>query len=95
MGKFYVFASAVNSGLVWLAIIGVLNAIIGLYYYLTILKVVYLHRSEHEAEPVPVTRPTAMVLLTCVAAILLLGVFSAPWFDWALRAAGSLGTLLY
>jgi NADH-quinone oxidoreductase subunit N len=95
MGKFYVFASAVNSGLVWLAIVGVLNSIIGLYYYLTILKVVYLHRSDREAEPVPVSRPAAMVLVTCIGAILLLGVFSAPWLDWALRAAGSLGTLLF
>jgi len=95
IGKFYVFASAVNSGLVWLAIVGVLNAIIGLYYYLTILKVVYLHRSERDAEPVPVSRPAALVLVTCVAAILMLGIFSAPWLAWAMQAAGSLGTLLF
>ncbi len=95
IGKFYVFASAVNSGLVWLAIVGVLNSIIGLYYYLTILKVVYLHRSERDAVPVPVSRPAALVLVTCIGAILLLGVFSAPWLDWALRAAGSLGSLLF
>src|SRR3989338_8420617 len=52
-GKFFVFAAAVKAGvelgrtaLIWLAIIGVLNAIVGLYYYLTVLKVAYLFRSE-------------------------------------------------
>ncbi len=95
VAKFYVFAAAVDSGLVWLAFIGVINAIIGLYYYLTILKVVYLHRSEHESERVPVTRPAALVLVTCIAAILVLGVSSGPWLAWAMRAAGSLGTVLF
>ncbi len=52
VGKVYVFAAAVESGLIWLAFVGVINAIIGLYYYLTVLKVVYLYRSEHEDRPV-------------------------------------------
>ncbi|NOR89497.1 MAG: NADH-quinone oxidoreductase subunit NuoN, partial [Anaerolineales bacterium] len=42
VAKFYIFAAAVESGWIWLAFVGVLNAIIGLYYYLSILKVVYL-----------------------------------------------------
>ena len=44
VAKFYIFAAAVESGWIWLAFVGVLNAIIGLYYYLSILKVVYLCR---------------------------------------------------
>ena len=90
VGKVYVFAAAVESGLIWLAFVGVINAIIGLYYYLTVLKVVYLYRSEHEDRPVAVPRTYALALIVCVLAILLIGTLSAPWLGWAGQAASSL-----
>lgn len=90
VAKFYVFAAAVQSGLIWLAVLGVLNAIVGLYYYLTILKVVYLYRSEDDDKPIPVPRGAALALGLCSAAIILIGTLSAPWLDWALTSAGNL-----
>ncbi|HSR46553.1 MAG TPA: proton-conducting transporter membrane subunit, partial [Anaerolineales bacterium] len=90
VSKFYVFAAAVESGLVWLAVIGVLNAIIGLYYYMTVLKVVYLHRSPDEDKPIPVTRPYAVALVACMALIVGIGVLSGPWLERAVAVAGSL-----
>ncbi len=89
-GKFYVFAAAIDSRLIWLAVVGVLNAIVGLYYYLTVLKVVYLYRSEKDEIAIPVPRPYRVALVVCIAGIVLLGTVSAPWFNWALRAAGNL-----
>lgn len=89
VAKVYVFAAAVQSGWIWLAFAGVLNAIIGLYYYLIVLKVVYLYRSEDEDKPILVPRPYGIALGLCVAGILLIGVFSGPWLDWALRASAS------
>lgn len=89
-GKFFVFAAAIEAGLVWLAVIGVLNAIVGLYYYLTVLKVVYLYRSERDHERIPVTRPYALALGLCIVGILLMGTVAAPWFDWATVAAQGL-----
>ncbi len=89
-GKFFVFTAAVDAGLVWLAVVGVLNAIIGLYYYLIVLKVVYLYRSERDNERISVPRPYALALWACAAGILLLGTLSAPWFGWASAAAKSL-----
>lgn len=90
VAKFFVFAAAVNAGLVWLAIIGVLNSIVGLYYYMVVLKVVYLFRSEDEDKPVPVTRPYALALTVLVAGIILLGTLFGPWADWSARAASAL-----
>jgi len=90
VAKFFVFAAAVQSGLVWLAVLGVLNAIIGLYYYLTVLKVVYLYRSEHEDKPIALAPPQALALGICVLGIILVGTVSAPWLTWAVQAAGSL-----
>jgi NADH-quinone oxidoreductase subunit N len=90
VGKFLVFAAAVNTGLVWLAIIGVLNAIIGLYYYLIVLKVVYLYRSEDEDQPILLTRPYTIALTMLVIGIILLGTFFGPWADWTTSAAAAL-----
>jgi NADH-quinone oxidoreductase subunit N len=90
VAKVFVFAAAVRSGFVWLAVIGVLNSIIGLYYYLIVLKVVYLYRSEDEDKPVLVTRPYALALTVLVIGIILLGTLFAPWVDWSSSAAAAL-----
>lgn len=90
VGKFYVFAAAVQSGMIWIAVVGIINAIIGLYYYMTVLKVVYLYRSEDEDKPISVPGPYKLALAACVALILLVGVLSGPWLNWSIAAAGSL-----
>lgn len=88
--KFAVFAAAVQAGMVWLAVIGVLNAIVGLYYYLTVLKVVYLYRSEDEDKPLPVSRPYAIGLTALSLLIILIGTVFAPWFSMASSAAAAI-----
>jgi NADH-quinone oxidoreductase subunit N len=90
VAKVYVFAAAVQSGLIWLAVAGILNSIIGLYYYLTVLKVVYLYRSEDEDKPIAVPRGAGVALVACSLAIIVIGTLSAPWLDWALTSARSL-----
>jgi len=89
-GKFYVFQAAVGAGLVRLAIIGVLNAIVGLYYYLTIIKVMFVERTERpEDEADPVILPTASrwALGLTTLGFLFLGIYATPWYDLATRAA--------
>ncbi len=88
--KFAVFAAAVEVNLIWLAVIGVLNSIIGLYYYLTVLKVVYLYRSEEEDKPMPVPGGYALGLLVLCVGILLIGTLFAPWFSFSSGAAAAL-----
>jgi NADH-quinone oxidoreductase subunit N len=88
--KFFVFAAAVNSHLIWLAVAGVLNSIIGLYYYLTVLKVVYLYRSEDEDKPLPISGSYTVALTILVAGIILIGTLFAPWFTWATSAAAAM-----
>ncbi|MBN1665729.1 MAG: NADH-quinone oxidoreductase subunit N [Anaerolineales bacterium] len=90
IAKVIVFAAAVKADLIWLAFIGVLNSIIGLYYYLIVLKVVYLYRSEKDDQPVPLTRPYVIALTVLSAGILLLGVLFAPWLEWTSAAAALL-----
>ncbi|MDR3572642.1 MAG: NADH-quinone oxidoreductase subunit N [Anaerolineaceae bacterium] len=91
-GKLFVFASAIDSHLVWLAIIGIINSVVGLYYYLVVLKVVYLHRSEDEAKPIHFSRSWSTAIVLCVLGIILLGTVFAPWFGLSNGAATALLT---
>jgi NADH-quinone oxidoreductase subunit N len=90
VAKVFVFAAAVQVNMVWLAVVGILNAIIGLYYYLTVLKVVYLYRMDgenEEAHPIPLTRPYAIGLVMLTLGIVLIGTIFAPWFGLSGAAA--------
>jgi NADH-quinone oxidoreductase subunit N len=88
--KFAVFAAAVKSGQIWLAFVGVLNSIVGLYYYLTVLKVVYLFRSDDESKPMPVTGSYSTALVLLVLGIILIGTVFVPWFGVSNLAAAAL-----
>ena len=87
VGKVFVFAAAVDADMVWLAVVGVLNSIVGLYYYLTVLKVIYLYRSDDDDKPLPLPRPYAIALVVLVFGIILVGTLFAPWFDLSNTAA--------
>jgi NADH-quinone oxidoreductase subunit N len=87
VAKVFVFAAAVDANLIWLAVVGVLNSIIGLYYYMTVLKYVYLYRSDDDDKPIPVTRSFKLALVILSLAIVLVGTIFGPWFAWANQAA--------
>ena len=86
IGKLLVFGAAIQQGWVWLALVGIVNSVIGLYYYLTVLKVMYLYRSEDESKPLPVAAGWKTALLVCLVGVIVLGVVLAPWFDIAQAA---------
>jgi NADH-quinone oxidoreductase subunit N len=90
VAKIYVFAAAVESEYVWLAIIGVLNSIVGMYYYLTVLKYVYLYRSDDEEKPLQITRPYAVALTVLTIGIIIIGTVLSPWFNLSNNIAASL-----
>ena len=68
MAKFYVFLSAAQAGLIWLVVIGVINSVIALYYYLRVVFVMYVR--EGDTEPLAVDRPVAVAMSLCVAGVL-------------------------
>jgi NADH-quinone oxidoreductase subunit N len=82
IAKTLVFAAAVESGLVWLAVIGVINAVIALYYYLNVLKYVWLYRQEGDEEPWAEDKVQSTTLMLSVALVLILGIVIAPVLDW-------------
>ncbi len=87
VAKVFVFAAAVQADLIWLAVVGVLNSIVGLYYYLIVLKYVYLYRSDDEDKPLPIPRAYGIALTVLSLGIVLFGTLFAPWFGMSNVAA--------
>ena len=90
MGKFWLFSAAIDSHYYGLAIIGVLNSAISLYYYVRIVVFMYLKKDTSGSEPV--TSPAlAVVLGLAVAATLVLGIYPRVLFEVADASARTLG----
>ena len=95
VGKFYVFAAAYEAGLWWLIIAGVIATAISLYYYLGVIRALYL-RPEFGLRPVVVggSPPRDPLLqsavLVCVGVTIGSFVFVQPLIDLARDAASSL-----
>jgi NADH-quinone oxidoreductase subunit N len=91
MGKFWLFSAAIESGYVWLAVIGVLNSAVSLYYYFRVVVFMYLKEEEIPASPLALSPGLATALVVTVAATVVLGVYPAPLFEFARASAATLG----
>jgi NADH-quinone oxidoreductase subunit N len=90
MGKFWVFGAAIEAGYVWLAVIGVLNSAISLYYYVRVI--VFLWIKDEAVGSTPLLSPAlATVLIVAVIGTLVLGMYPAPLFEFAEASAATLG----
>jgi NADH-quinone oxidoreductase subunit N len=96
VGKFYVFAAAYRHGWTWLVIVGVAATAVSLYYYLGVVRALFMRPSE-ELQLAPVaggSPPPERLLQTAVAAALVLTVGSffavEPLIDGAKHAAGAI-----
>jgi NADH-quinone oxidoreductase subunit N len=90
MGKFWLFSAAIESGYVWLAVIGVLNSAISLYYYLRLVVFMYLKTETSGSKPTT-TPALTFTLAVALAATIALGVYPRLLFDAADRSAHALG----
>lgn len=91
VAKVVVFAAAMQAGWTWLVVVGVLNSIIGLYYYLKVLNEVYHHRNEEtENLPLPITTPQGIALVVLAIGILVIGFLFTPFFNLTGIAATAL-----
>ncbi len=80
-GKFFLFAAAAEQGMYILVLIAVLNTIISLYYYLLVVKAIFVVRSENPIEPIKGDALARFGLVVTVIGILAIGIYS-PIFEW-------------
>jgi NADH-quinone oxidoreductase subunit N len=87
-GKFYIFKAAINSHLLWLAVLMTINTTIGAYYYLRVIVVMYMREPSAEAAAAaPVGFPLAVNVVLAVTAIgtILFGVMPNPVLNFILQ----------
>jgi NADH-quinone oxidoreductase subunit N len=89
-GKFYIFRAAIfgGGGLYWLSVIGLLNSVVGAYYYLRVIVYMYM-REPAPGAPIAVPMRSgyvAFALLACAILVLALGIFPGSSLDLALHA---------
>jgi NADH-quinone oxidoreductase subunit N len=92
MGKFYLFGAAIEAGYVWLAVIGVLNSAISLYYYFRVVVFMWI-KTETIGSRVTIAPALAVALTLALVATLFFGVYPKALFDFADASARTLGSL--
>jgi NADH-quinone oxidoreductase subunit N len=87
-GKLYIFKAAVNSHLLWLAVLMAINSVIGAYYYFRLIVVMYMREPSAEAAVLgPVRFPigVSVVLVVTFAGTILFGVYPNPILNFILQ----------
>lgn len=75
VGKWYVFLSAVDAGLVWLAVLGVVTSVFGAYYYLRVVVAMFLQEGPATIATPRLPRSLTVALVIAMLGTLILGVF--------------------
>ena len=83
-GKFFLFAAAAKQGLYILVLIAVLNTIISLYYYLLVVKAMFLNRSDQPIAYFKSDFYSKIGLAICIAGIIIIG-FTSPVYEFILN----------
>lgn len=74
-GKFYLFSAAVQSGLIWLTVIGVMNSLVSVYFYLRVIKVSYFDTAEEDFPRVNLSPSIIAALAITLIGTIGLGLF--------------------
>jgi NADH-quinone oxidoreductase subunit N len=85
IGKLYIFVAAVKEGLYTLITVGLINIVISMYYYLVVVKKMYIIE-PHDPSPVTVSGPMKAVIYVGLAGTLIIGIYPQPVIEWVVAA---------
>ncbi|MQG38581.1 MAG: NADH-quinone oxidoreductase subunit N [SAR202 cluster bacterium] len=85
MGKFYLFTVAIDHGMTWLVVIGVINSVVSAYYYLRIVKSLYSNKQQNYNN-IPIKKGISVVAILCTIGIIVLGVYPGYFIGLAEEA---------
>lgn len=83
VGKFYIFSAAVKAGYIGLAIIGVLNSALSVYFYLRVTVMMYMRNPEKEFAGLPLSPAMAIALIIAVFGTLQMGITPSHYLNLA------------
>lgn len=90
IGKLYLFIALVDANMITVAVIALLNTVISLYYYVRVLKAMFLVKTEKQIN-VPLTPLNYIVILLLIAPVLILGIYFTPLVNIAKESVQLLG----
>lgn len=91
IGKLYIFAALIRANLIWLAIVGVLNSVVSLYYYVRIFRNMFLRDAEGRAEPLTFEFSNTFILLVLLVPTIALGLYFGPLVEFAQYSVAMFG----
>ncbi|MBI3586662.1 MAG: NADH-quinone oxidoreductase subunit N [Ignavibacteriales bacterium] len=83
IGKLFLFAALLDARWVWLAVVGALNSVVSLYYYVRVVRNMFLRDPEGSTEPIRFSFPQMAILLLLLVPTLLFGLFYSPIVELA------------
>jgi NADH-quinone oxidoreductase subunit N len=83
IAKLYLFIALVDANMIGVAVIALLNSVVSLYYYVRILKHMFLSKPEKEPHTIPSSFVTKLFVLILVIPVLVFGVYFGPLLDIA------------
>lgn len=96
VGKFYLFSALIKGGSAyyWLAVVGIINSVISLYYYARVLRAMFFERGEGTVStPLRISPYYVTLLVVLIIPTILLGVYWAPLADFATHSVEFLKAL--
>ncbi|MCL5991369.1 MAG: NADH-quinone oxidoreductase subunit N, partial [Bacteroidetes bacterium] len=88
IGKWYLFIAVLNSNYIWLAVVGVLNSVVSLFYYAKVIRNMFLRGVDLEHEPMAFSPMSIIMLLLLAIPTLVLGIWYGPILDWTNKSVG-------
>ncbi|MFZ1803091.1 MAG: proton-conducting transporter membrane subunit, partial [Nitrospira sp.] len=85
IGKLYIFVAAIKEGLYTLIVVGLINIVISMYYYLIVVKQMYINEPI-DPSPIAISGPMKTVIYVGLAGTLVIGIYPQPFTDWVVSA---------
>jgi NADH-quinone oxidoreductase subunit N len=88
IGKLQIFTAVLNSELYWLALIGIINSVVSLFYYAKVFRNMFVRGMDDNKEAFEFHPMAYVLLMVFVIPVLYLGLFPSYVIDWASRSVG-------
>jgi NADH-quinone oxidoreductase subunit N len=91
VGKLYLFIALVDAKMIAVAVIALLNSVVSLYYYIKVLKCLFLDKSEKEVPAFSASYPALILVFLIAAPVIIFGIYFTPLVDLAKSSITLLG----
>ncbi len=90
IGKLYIFTAVIDAGYIWLAVVGVINSVVSLYYYVKVFRNMFVRGVDNQKEEFKFEAPGYALVILLAIPTLLFGVYFTPILNWAKHSVAML-----